>query len=66
MNTRFDSIKMNSKAQRIKEIKEEIKALKAQWPAHSVKPWMLQQLEDLEEELAQLKAGMNKDDIYDN
>ncbi len=46
---------MKTKSQRIRDIEEEIQALKAQWPAHSVKAWMLQQLEDLEEELALLK-----------
>jgi len=42
--------------QQIDFLTEKIADIKAQWPAHSVKPWMLQQLEDLEEELAQLKA----------
>jgi len=62
------SRELDASTQRIKELEEEIHALKAQWPAHSVKAWMLQQLEDLEEELAQLKIsqetrndGTNKD-----
>ena len=37
--------------ERIKELKEQIAALKRQWPAHSVSPTMLQQLDELEEEL---------------
>jgi len=41
--------------QHIKEVEEQIAELKANWPAHSVQPWMLQQLEDLETELEQLK-----------
>lgn len=41
--------------QHIKELEEQIAELKANWPAHSVQPWMLQQLEDLETELEQLK-----------
>ncbi len=41
--------------QRILEIEEQIAELKANWPAHSVQPWMLQQLEDLETELEELK-----------
>ena len=41
---------------RIKEIEEAIADLKARWPAHSVKPEMLQQLEELEEKLEQAKA----------
>ena len=38
-------------AEKVKEIEEKITDLKARWPAHSVKPSMLQELEDLEEEL---------------
>ncbi len=39
---------------RKEEIERELAELKAQWPAHSVKPWMWQKLEELEEELEQL------------
>ena len=39
----------------IAELEEQITDLKARWPAHSAQPWMLQQLEDLEEELAILR-----------
>jgi len=39
----------------IAKLEEQIAELKARWPAHSVQPWMLQQLEDLEEELAILQ-----------
>lgn len=45
--------------QKIKELEEKIADLKGRWPAHSVRPWMLQQLEDLEEELE--KARQEKD-----
>jgi len=38
-------------ADKVKEIEERIADLKARWPAHSVKPSMWQELEDLEEEL---------------
>jgi hypothetical protein len=38
--------------ERIEELKKQIADLNARWPAHSVPPAMLQQLEDLEEELA--------------
>jgi hypothetical protein len=41
--------------QRILELEEQIAELKANWPAHSVQPWMLQQLEDLEAELEQFR-----------
>jgi hypothetical protein len=38
-------------SERIKELESQIAELKGRWPAHSVPPMMLQQLEDLEEEL---------------
>ena len=38
--------------ERIKELREQIEKLEAQWPAHSVPAAMLEQLDDLEEELA--------------
>jgi hypothetical protein len=46
---------MDDPTQRILKLEEQITELKASWPAHSVQPWMLQQLEDLETELEQLK-----------
>lgn len=39
----------------LKKIEAEITDLKARWPAHSLKPAMLSQLEDLEEERDRLK-----------
>jgi hypothetical protein len=45
--------------QRILEVEEQIAELKANWPAHSVQPWMLEQLEELEEELEALKKDRN-------
>jgi hypothetical protein len=36
---------------KVKEIEDKIADLKGRWPAHSVKPSMWQELEDLEEEL---------------
>ena len=36
---------------RIKELEEQINDLKKRWPAHSVSPAMLIQLDELEEEL---------------
>jgi hypothetical protein len=36
---------------RIKELEEQIADLKRRWPAHSVSPAMLMQLDELEEEL---------------
>jgi len=40
---------MNGK--RIEELEKQIAELKRRWPAHSVPPTMLQQLDELEEEL---------------
>jgi hypothetical protein len=36
---------------RIEELGKQIAELKSRWPAHSVPPTMLQQLDELEEEL---------------
>ncbi len=38
-------------AEKVKEIEAKIADLKASWPAHSVKPWMWQRLEELEADL---------------
>jgi TolA-binding protein len=46
---------MDDLQKRIRELEEQITELKARWPAHSLQPWMLQQLEDLEAELERLK-----------
>ncbi len=48
---------MDSRSQRIRELEEQIQDIKDIWPAHSVRPWMLQQLEELEDELAALLQG---------
>lgn len=40
---------------RIAKLEEKIAELKARWPAHSAQTWMLQQLEELEEELEALQ-----------
>lgn len=40
----------------IKELEKRINDLKKRLPAHSVKPGMIDELEELEEELARLKA----------
>ena len=46
---------MEDLQEKIAKLEEQIAELKARWPAHSAQPWMLQQLEDLEEELAILQ-----------
>lgn len=47
--------------ERIAELEKEIAALEARLPKHSVPPAMLIELEDLEDELAQLKAQANRE-----
>lgn len=41
--------------QQLKEVEAKLEDLKARWPAHSLKPAMLSELEDLEEERDNLK-----------
>lgn len=45
-----------STMERIQELEEEIAAVKARLPKHSVPPAMMIELEDLEEELEMLQA----------
>lgn len=40
---------------KIKQIEKLIADLKSRWPAHSVPPAMIQELDDLEDELAELR-----------
>ncbi|KLU63405.1 hypothetical protein CEB3_c02190 [Peptococcaceae bacterium CEB3] len=40
---------------KLQEVEDQLQDLKARWPAHSLKPAMLSQLEDLEEERDRLK-----------
>jgi hypothetical protein len=51
-------------SERIKELEEQIAELESRWPAHSVPPAMLQQLEELEEELERelKKANLESDE----
>lgn len=44
----------------INELERRIKELKNRLPAHSVKPQMIRELEDLEEELEHLRTGQTK------
>jgi hypothetical protein len=46
---------------KIREIEEKIADLKARWPAHSVHPSMVQELEELEEELGKAREAQKKD-----
>jgi hypothetical protein len=51
-------------SERIKELEKQIAELESRWPAHSVPPAMLQQLEELEEELERelKKANLESDE----
>jgi hypothetical protein len=44
---------MKTNIEKIESIQEQIAALKKHWPAHSVPPGLMQQLDELEEALAQ-------------
>ena len=44
---------------RIEEIKAKIADLKKRWPAHSVSPALMQELDDLEEELEKAQQKEN-------
>lgn len=46
---------MEELQEQIAKLEEQIAELKARWPAHSAQPWMLQELEDLEEKLTILQ-----------
>jgi len=47
-------------SERIAELEKQIAQLQARWPAHSVPPAMLQQLEDLEEALEKLNRARDQ------
>jgi len=50
-------------SERIKELEKQIEELKHRWPAHSVPPAMLQQLDELDEELErELKRATGEQD----
>jgi hypothetical protein len=45
---------------KVKEIEEKIADLKGRWPKHSVRPNMLQELEDLEAQLEAAKKEQHR------
>lgn len=51
-------------SERIRELEKQIAELESRWPAHSVPPTMLEQLEELEAELERelKKANVEPDD----
>jgi hypothetical protein len=49
---------MSSETEEVKRLRQQIADLKSQWPAHSVPPGLMQQLDELEEALEKaLSAG---------
>ena len=46
---------------KVREIEEKIADLKARWPAHSVHPSMVQELEELEEKLEKVREAEKED-----
>ncbi|HEX9074881.1 MAG TPA: histidine kinase [Anaerolineae bacterium] len=55
MLDRADPQAQEVRENRIKNLEKQIAELKSRWPAHSVPPAMIQQLDELEEELEQLR-----------
>jgi len=55
---------MDTKTDRVRDLERQIEELKSRWPAHSVPPAMLQQLDELEVELERevKKANRGKTD----
>lgn len=47
--------------QRLQRLQGELVDLQARWPAHSVKPSLVTQLDDLEEEIGNLQNLLNED-----
>lgn len=45
-------------SQQIKKLEKRIAELENRWPAHSVPPTLMQQLDDLEDELASIKRDL--------
>ncbi|HEY52538.1 MAG TPA: hypothetical protein G4N94_03690 [Caldilineae bacterium] len=49
---------MNEKEDKVRALEAQIKQLQRQWPKHSVPPALMQELDELEEALAQAKAQL--------
>jgi len=56
------NIAMNDK--HIKELEEKIAELKKRWPAHSVPPALMRELDDLEEELAEALGQAHQEEDH--
>ena len=60
VDVKNQGIEMEDK--RIQELNKLIADLKKRWPAHSVSPVMMQELDDLEEELAKALEQVRKEE----
>jgi hypothetical protein len=47
---------------RVQELEAKIADLKRRWPAHSIPPTLMQELDDLEEELAEALAQAQQEE----
>lgn len=56
-----DSHSGDTKSDRVKHLQRQIEELKQRWPAHSVTPTMLQELDELEDELEKELAQAKQD-----
>jgi hypothetical protein len=56
------SLSMDGRQEHMIDLEAQIAELKARWPAHSLQPWMLQELEKLEEELETLMRKSQKEE----
>ena len=55
-----------SELEAIRELEKALTQLKERWPAHSVKPQMVQELDELEERLDELKEKLNNKEMTHN
>jgi len=55
-------LRMGKQNDRIEELEKQIEDLMRRWPAHSVKPAMVQRLDELEEELKKAREKAKKNE----
>jgi hypothetical protein len=58
-------LRMGKQSDRIKELGKQIEDLMRRWPAHSVKPAMVQRLDELEYELERARREAGKSENRD-
>jgi hypothetical protein len=55
MKDKAELLSMNPE-EKIRDLEKQMAELRSRWPAHSVPPAMIQQLDELEEELERLRG----------